>query len=94
MKRKNYTFKIPNKQRRLGAIGNLEKLPDNSLKKILMTAESFHKPIYPPEEDDWLFSQEEYGQTFNQFLKDSYNLISENRNIFYILYIRPFFNIL
>ena len=84
MKKNNFSFNIPNKQVRRGAIGNIDKLPENSLKKILRTAENFHKPIYAQEEGDWLFSQKEYGQTFNQFLKDSYNLISKERNIIYI----------
>ena len=80
----NFSFKIPNKQVRRGAIGNIDKLPEHSLKKILRTAENFHKPIYAPEEGDWLLSQKEYGQTFKIFLKDSYNLISKQRNIIYI----------
>ena len=77
-------FKIPNKTSRLRAIGNISKLPDDSFKKILKTAENFHNPIYAPEEDDWLSNQEEDGQTFNQFLYDRYNLMSINRNIIYI----------
>ena len=84
MEENNCSFKIPNKQIRLEAIGNIDKLPEDSLKKILRTAENFHKPIYAPEEDDWLFSKEEKGQTFNNFLEDSYNLISKERNIIYI----------
>ena len=84
MKGNNFTFNIPNKQVRLGAIGSINKLPEESLKKILKTGENFHKPIYAPEEGDWLLSQKEYGQTFNQFLKDSKNLISKERNIIYI----------
>jgi len=59
-------------------------LPDNSLKKVLKTAENFHNPIYVPDEDDWLSSQKEDGQTFNKFLSDSYNIMSINRNIIYI----------
>lgn len=84
MKNKNSTFKIPSKTSRLRAIGNISKLPDDSLKAILKTAENFHNPIYPPEKDDWLSEQEEDGQTFNQFLYDRYNLMSINRNIIYI----------
>ena len=84
MKENNCSFKIPNKQIRLEAIGNIDKLPEDSLKQILRTAENFHKPIYAPEEDDWLFSQKEDGQTFENFLKDSSNYISKERNIIYI----------
>ena len=84
MKDKISSFKIPNKNSRLRAIGDISKMPDDSLKKILKTAENFHNPIYSPEKDDWLATQEEDGQTFNQFLYDRYNLISINRNIIYI----------
>ena len=61
-----------------------QKLPDDSLKKFLKTAENFHNPIYAPDEDDWLSSQKEDGQTFNKFLSDRYNIMSINRNIIYI----------
>ena len=85
MKNKISTFKIPSKTSRLRAIGNISNLPDDdNLKKVLKTAENFHKPIYSPEEDDWLSTQEEEGQTFNKFLSDRYNLMSINRNIIYI----------
>ena len=84
MKNKISTFKIPSKTSLLRTIGNISKLPDDSLKKILKTAEDFHNPIYAPEKDDWLSEQEEDGQTFNQFLYDRYNLMSVNRNIIYI----------
>ena len=84
MENKISTFKIPSKTSLLRAIGNISKLPDDSLKKILKTAEDFHNPIYAPEKDDWLSEQEEDGQTFNQFLYDRYNLMSVNRNIIYI----------
>ena len=84
MEKKNSKFKIPSKNSRLKAIGNISQLPDDSLKKALKTAEAFHNPIYAPEEDDWLSNEEEKGQTFNQFLYDRYNLMSINRNIIYI----------
>ena len=84
MENKISTFKIPSKTSLLRAIGNISKLPDDSLKKILKTVEDFHNPIYAPEKDDWLSEQEEDGQTFNQFLYDRYNLMSVNRNIIYI----------
>ena len=84
MSSKKFTFKIPSKTSRIRAIGNTSKLPDDSLKKILKTAENFHNPIYAPEKEDWLSEQEEYGQTFNQFLSDRYNIIAMNRNIIYI----------
>ena len=54
MSSKKFTFKIPSKTSRLKAIGNISKLPDDSLKKILKTAENFHNPIYAPEKEDWL----------------------------------------
>ena len=84
MKENNCSFEIPDKQIRGQAIGNIDKLPDDSLKKILRTAENFHMPIYAPEEDDWLFSQKENGQTFDNFLNDISNLISKETNIIYI----------
>jgi archaemetzincin len=84
MEKKKNKFKKPNKTSRLKAIGDISILPNNSLKKILKTAEEFHKPIYTPEEEDWLSCEEEDGQTFDQFLYDRYNLMSVNRNIIYI----------
>ena len=54
MEIKKPAFKIPSKTSRLKAIGNISKLPDDSLKKILKTAENFHNPIYAPEKEDWL----------------------------------------
>ena len=84
MESKKIKFKKPNKTSRLKAIGDISDLPNDSLKKILKTAENFHSPIYTPDEDDWLSTQEEDGQTFNQFLYDRYNLMSIDRNIIYI----------
>ena len=54
MEIKKPAFKIPSKTSRLKARGNISKLPDDSLKKILKTAENFHNPIYAPEKEDWL----------------------------------------
>ena len=84
MKEDNFSFNIPNKQVRLQAIGNIDNLPEDSLKKFLRTAEKFHKPIYSPEEGDWLLEHKECGQTFNQFVKDSCEFIYKQRNIIYI----------
>ena len=69
MEDNNFKFKIPKKKERLNAIGNIDKLPKNSLKIVLETGENFHKPIYTQEEGDWLLYNDEEGQTFNQFLK-------------------------
>ena len=84
MENNDSKFKIPSKASRIRAIGNISKLPDDSLKKVLKTAENFHNPIYVPEEDDWLSTQKEDGQTFNKFLSDRYNIMAINRNIIYI----------
>ena len=40
--------------------------------------------MYTQEEGDWLLYNDEEGQTFNQFLKESKNIISKERNIIYI----------
>ena len=84
MENNDFKFKIPSKTSRIRAMGNISKLPDDSLKKVLKTAENFHDPIYAPDEHDWLSSQKEDGQTFNKFLSDRYNIMSINRNIIYI----------
>lgn len=84
MEDNNFKFKIPKKKERLNAIGNIDKLPENSLKTVLETGENFHKPMYSQEEGDWLLYNDEEGQTFNQFLKESKNIISKERNIIYI----------
>ena len=84
---KNYQTKnISDKDKRIQAIGPISNLPENSiLKKILMTSEIYHKPLPPPEKDDWLYSHKENGQTFSQFM--SYNLIRPSKNK--IIYINP-----
>ena len=84
---KNYQTKnISDKDKRIQAIGPISNLPENStLKKILMTSETFHKPMPPPKEGDWLYSHKENGQTFSQFM--SYNLIRPSKNK--IIYINP-----
>ena len=78
------TFKVPDKNIRLKAIGQISNLPENILKKILKTADNYHNPVSNPEEGDWLASHSESGQTFSQFLSDNPNKISKNRNIIYI----------
>ena len=84
---KNYKTKnISDKDKRIQAIGPISNLPENStLKKILMTSETFHKPLPLPEKDDWLYSHKENGQTYSQFM--SYNLIRPSKNK--IIYINP-----
>lgn len=81
----NYSnFKVPDKNARMNAIGQISNLPENSLKKILRTAENFHKPISNPQEGDWLSSQNESGQTFSIFLSENKNKVSPNRKTIYI----------
>ena len=84
---KNYKTKnISDKDKRIQAIGPISNLPENStLKKILMTSEIYHKPLPPPEKDEWLYSHKENGQTYSQFM--SYNLIRPSKNK--IIYINP-----
>ena len=81
----NYSkFKVPDKNTRLRAIGQISNLPENSLKKILSTADNYHTPVSTPKEGDWLYSQKECGQTFSQFLSDGNNKVSPNRKTIYI----------
>ena len=78
----NYSkFKVPDKNARLRAIGQISNLPENSLKKILSTAENYHIPVSTPKEGDWLYSQKECGQTFSQFLSDGNNKVRPYRKI-------------
>ena len=77
-------FKVPDKNTRLQAIGQISKMPENSLKKILRTADNYHSPVSDPEEGDWLYSHSESGQTFSQFLSDNHNPVSKNRRVIYI----------
>ena len=77
---------MSNKSIRINAIGQINNLPENSsLKKILMTGESFHNPMSTPKEGDWLYSHKEEGQTFSQFMYNSLNRPSKNK----IIYINP-----
>ena len=74
------------KNARINAIGSISHLPEtSSLKKILKTAELYHKPMPPPQKGDWLYSQKEQGQTFSQFMKYNLNKPSKNK----IIYINP-----
>ena len=77
-------FKVPDKSTRLKAIGQITNLPENSLKKILTTADNYHNPVSTPKEGDWLYSQSESGQTFSQFLSNNPNKIAPNRKTIYI----------
>ena len=73
-----------NKNTRLNALGSLSNISSNSLKKILTTGESYHKPMPYPEEGDWLSSQNEFGQTFSQFISSKINKPSLTRKKIYI----------
>ena len=47
----NYSkFKVPDKNARLRAIGQISNLPENSLKKILSTEDNYHTPVSTPKE--------------------------------------------
>ena len=83
MESKYSKFKVPDKNTRINAIGQISNLPENSLKKILKTAENFHNPIPNPEESDWLSSQSESGQTFAKYVSEGQK-VSKNRRVIYI----------
>ncbi len=77
---------VLDKNNRINAIGPITNLPEkSSLKKILETAETFHKPMPPPQEGEWLYYHKENGQTFSQFMSDSLIKTSKNK----IIYINP-----
>ena len=73
-----------NKTTRLNALGSLSNISSNSLKKILSTGESYHKPMPYPEKGEWLSSQKELGQTFHQFISSKINKPSLTRKKIYI----------
>ena len=81
-------FKVPDKNVSLRAIGQITNLPDNSLKKILSTADNYHSQVSTPKEGDWLYSQSESGQTFSQFLSNN-SKIEPNRKVIYINPLQP-----
>ena len=77
---------VLDKNNRINAIGPITNLPEkSSLKKILETAETFHKPMPPPQEGEWLYYHKENGQTFSQFMSNSLVKTSKNK----IIYINP-----
>ena len=77
---------ISEKNKRINAIGQITNLPEtSSLKKILKTGETYHKPMPPPQEGDWLYSHKEDGQTFSQFMSGGLIRPSKNK----IIYINP-----
>ena len=80
----NQKFKVPDKSIRIRAIGPLSDLPENILKKILSSADNYHKPVPIPSESDWLYSHSESGQTFSQFLSRNNNKQLGNRKTIYI----------
>ena len=82
-------FKVPDKKSRINSIGQISNLPENSLKKILKTAEDFHNPIPNPEESDWLSSQSESGQTFAKYVSEGQKVSKNHR----VIYINPLQNI-
>ena len=77
-------FKVPDKKKRIEAIGPISNLPENTLKKILSSADNYHNPVSTPSENDWLHNQSENGQTFSQFLSDNSNKKLGNRKTIYI----------
>ena len=77
-------FKVPDKKKRIEAIGPISNLPENTLKKILSSADNCHNPVSTPNENDWLYNQSENGQTFSQFLSDNSNKKLGNRKTIYI----------
>ena len=52
-------FKVPDKNERLDAIGPISDLPENTLKKILSSADNYHNPVPTPSKDDWLSEHSE-----------------------------------
>ena len=48
----NPKYNVPDKNTRIEAIGPITDLPENTLKKILSSADNYHKPISTPSEDD------------------------------------------
>ena len=78
----NPKFKVPDKNTRIEAIGPITDLPENTLKKILSSADNYHKPISTPSEDDWLFFKSESGQTFSQFLSDNKKRLGNGKTIY------------
>ena len=69
-------FKVPDKNERIDAIGPISDLPENTLKKILSSADNYHNPVPTPSKDDWLSEHSEKGQTFSQFLS-----VNSNKNL-------------
>ena len=72
------------KETRIQALGPLLNISPNSLKKILEESELYHKPMPYPEEDDWLSSNKELGQTYSQFINTRMNKTSSIRKKIYI----------
>ena len=82
-------FKVPDRNARLNAIGSIANLPQNSLKKILSTADNYHNPVSTPKPGDWLYSQSESGQTFSQFTSEMMSILQQNRKTIYINPLQP-----
>ncbi len=81
-------FKPPKEEERLRAIGSLEKLPD-LLKRTFKPGKDFN-PIPAPGSGDWLYVHPEPGQTYSDFIDDSWNKPDSKRNKIYLLPIGNF----
>lgn len=78
---KNISFQ--DKNSRVNAIGPITNLPNNSsLKKLLETAETYHKPMPLPKQGEWLNEHKEFGQTFSQFISRKIIIPSKDKKIY------------
>lgn len=73
-------FKVPDKEHRKWAIGSLagEKFAVKKYLESLIKLDLF-EPIPAPQPGDWLFSQDEDGQTFDSFKSTPFNSLTESR---------------
>tara|TARA_Y100001960_G_scaffold162477_2_gene170845 strand:+ start:1259 stop:2329 length:1071 start_codon:yes stop_codon:yes gene_type:complete len=79
----NADFIPPDALTRKRAIGDLSKIP--AIHRHWFFEDSSFKPIARPEPGDWLATQQEKGQTYQQYLKSSPNRPNRVRNTIYLL---------
>ena len=87
MEKSNYgifKFKIPSKDERKNAL-NLA--GDSTLFKKLISSniDSFYEPIQEPQDGDWLMMHKEFGQTYEEFARQSTNLVTKDKYVIYLV---------
>lgn len=78
-----HKFKVPNKEEQISAMG-LSGESTLFKKFIMLEFKNYYNEINVPLIGDWLMSNKEYGQTFNEYMNKGIVPITEERSVIYL----------